>query len=137
MGDCSDFIERAKASSVRSHGEIIGRLVVDTKTGDILFVPSDINHPEFTAAHMGKDVTYLKQHPADFTRFVGANSTIVNGIVTEVFVGVSGLETVLLLRKKPFHTKEEVNAAREMLMDCLLRAGVPLSPTLRIRVVYV
>ena len=122
---------------MRAHGEIIARLIVDTKTGEVLFVPSDINHPEFVAARVGKKVSYLKEHPVEFTHLVGANVVIVDDVVTEVFVGVSGIETVLLVRKKPFHSKEEVNLAQGVLMDCLLRAGVQMKPNLRLRVVYV
>ncbi|MBW2966022.1 hypothetical protein KY342_02885, partial [Candidatus Woesearchaeota archaeon] len=87
------FIEEAEKTSVRAHGEIVARLIVDTDKNKIFYVPAEINHPEFLAAHLGKTVDELKQNPDLVSPFVGVAVKTDNNIATDIIVGISGIET--------------------------------------------
>lgn len=130
------FIEEAKLTSVRAHGEIIARLIIDTVKRNMLFVPASINHPEFLADYLNKkNKSQLKQEPDSVSPYVGAMVRIVNDMAQEIVIGISGIETVFAKYKSPLHTKEQVNTAKTILIDILQREGI-LAPNFKMKLMY-
>ena len=130
-----NFIKKAKKTSVRAHGEIVARLIVDTNRNKILFVPAEINHPEFLALELGISLDQLKQQPDMVSPFIGVAVRIINGLAVDVLVGISGLETYFGRFKSPLHTKKQVNEARNLIL-ATLQAGKILSEDFKLRMLY-
>lgn len=130
-----DFIEEAKKTSVRAHGELIARLIIDTEKERIMFVPSEINHPEFLAAYLKVEKADLKANPDKVSPFVGAAVRIESDKAVEIMVGVSGLETLFKRMKSPLHTKAQVNKARNILLAELQNEKI-LGEGYKLKVLY-
>lgn len=128
------FIEKCKKTSIRASGEIVARLIVDTNKKEVLFVPAEINHPEYLEIYLGKKMAELKSNPNIVSPYVGAALKIIDNKVVEVLVGISGLETVFSRYKKPLHTKEQVSLARDIIL-ANLQAEKLLVPNFRLRYV--
>lgn len=126
------LLTELKKTSMRGHGELIGRLLVDTEQKKLLCVPSTINHLPFLAIHVGMSIDELKKMPNFANRFVGVMCRLQDNHVIEIGVGVSGLEMEF---ERPFHTKRQVNVADEVVMDALQAENL-LAPGFRKRVVY-
>ena len=131
-----DFIKEAKKTSKRASGEIVARLIIDTKKEKILFIPDHINHPEYLAAYLGKkDKQELKQDPDLVSHYVGAAVGIEDGKVTRVLVGISGLELYFGTVRSPLHKKAQVNKARNILLAELANEGL-LTKEYKLQAIY-
>lgn len=119
------FLEEAKKTSMRGHGEIVARLIVDTQTNKIHFVPAGTNHPTFVAALLGKDIKALQadiaKNPSAFSHFVSGNVFFNSEFkATSVMVGLSGWESLCKKYKKQFHTMAELIAAQNIVVNALI-----------------
>lgn len=115
-----NFIELASLTTKRAR-KMVARLLVDTKTRKIYFIPNNINHPEFVMELLKVKKNFLKENPLVASRFVGVAVEIENEIVKRILVGISGLEMWLVRYKKPFHSKKQVNEASTIIIDYLLK----------------
>ncbi len=120
------FIEKAKETNKRGHGEINARLFVDSREKKILFVPYNINHPEFIAMHIGKTKEDIKKNISLINHFIPVTVEIEKEKATGMLVGISGLETWLEANKKKYnygkdkyHDKKYVNEARDFILAVL------------------
>lgn len=130
-----DFIKEAKNTSVRSHGELIARLIIDTEKEMIIFVPAKINHPEFLAGYLEVEKANLKANPDKVSPFVGAAVRIEDDKAVEIMIGVSGLETLFRRMKSPLHTKAQVNKAKNILLAELQNEKI-LGEGYKLKVLY-
>ena len=136
-----DFIEEGRKTTKRRHGEIVVRLIIDTEKEQIHFVPQDINHPDYVYKILLKITKEeLLKNPDMASHFVGA-AVLINESdeVEDMLVGVSGLETWLksYLGGKTFHTKNQVNKAKEILFKYLISNKVKLQLNYKLRMAYI
>ena len=129
------FIEKAKETSVRAHGEVIARLIVDTNKDKILFVPANKNHAPFLAAHLGKNIKEVEQQPDLVSPFVSVVVRFEGDLAEEVMVGISGLELYFTEFKSPLHTKKQVNKARNLILATLQACDL-LAKGFKLRMIY-
>jgi hypothetical protein len=129
-----DFIIEAEKTNVRSH-RFVARLIIDTNKKKILFVPSDINHPEFLANHLELTVEVLKRIPSKVSPFIGGVVGIVDGKAALIFIGLTGLETVFSKYLRPLHQRKNVDSARDLVL-ATLQAGELLAPRFKLKTVY-
>tara|TARA_Y100000310_G_C20630748_1_gene788531 strand:- start:660 stop:1064 length:405 start_codon:yes stop_codon:yes gene_type:complete len=132
-----NFIEKARKTSMRAGREIVARLLIDSDKGKILFVPSNINHPEYLAGLLGITKEKLKENPEIVSPYVGAAVKLneMETAVDEILVGISGLETVFSTVKSPLHTKKQVNVARDILVSLLQKENI-LSVGFKLKTMY-
>ena len=133
----NSFINQLESTNKRSGGELVGRVIIDTFTKRILFVPEQENHVPFLEKTFKKNEGSLLTVPNIFL-YVGASIRVENNSIAEILVGISGLETFYREETgKALHTKEQVLQAKTILIDTLLKEHVPLKDTLKIEVVFV
>lgn len=116
----ANFIELASQTTKRAR-KIVARLLVDTKTRKIYFIPENKDHPDFVMELLKVNKRFLKENPSIASRFVGVAVEIENNLVKKILIGISGLETWLVNYKKPFHSRKEVNEASAIIMGYLLK----------------
>ena len=136
-----DFIEEGRKTTKRRHGEIVIRLIIDIKKEQVYFVPQDINHPEYVYKVLLKiSKAELSKNPDIASHFVGA-AVLINESdeVEDMIVGVSGLETWLKhhLGDKPFHTKAQVNKAKDILLQYLIGRKIKFQQNYKLRMAYI
>lgn len=136
MNDCSGFIDLAKQTSKRKSGEIVARLLIDTQNSKVLCIWADINHPEYLAEHLKTTVEELKKSPERAAPFVGAAVQIDGESIAGMIIGISGLEILMQKFKKPFHSKSQVVAAKDILINCLTGANISFKPNFRVEVKF-
>ena len=131
-----DLIMLLKATNKRKHGENIARLLIDTKTKEILFIPENINHPEFLAEKLNVSIDWFKKNPNKISHFIGAAIEIIDESISSILIGVSGLEALIREVKKPFHDKTQVNLARDILLELLIEEKMHFKEGYSLKVVY-
>ncbi|MBI4140107.1 hypothetical protein HY483_04050 [Candidatus Woesearchaeota archaeon] len=131
----NQFIKQLESTNKRSGGEIVGRVIIDILAKRILFIPENENHVKFLAKFLGKKKLI---EVLDISRYVGSALRVENGVVAEILVGISGLETWYKEeRGQSLHTKQQVIEGKNILFDILLRENVPLIERLKIEVAFV
>ena len=136
-----DFIEEGRKTTKRRHGGIVVRLIIDIKKEQVHFVPKDIEHRDYVYKVLLKtSEEELLKNPDIASHFVGA-AVLINESdeVEEMLVGVSGLELWLkpYLGDKQFHTKTQVNKAREILLQYLIGRKVKFQQNNKLRMAYI
>ena len=48
--DCKEFVKTLENTNKRSHGELVGRLIIDAKKLKWFPVPGNMNHPDFVSS---------------------------------------------------------------------------------------
>ena len=135
--DCKEFIELLESTTKRSHGEIAGRIIIDSKKLKWYPVPSNINHPEFVEKVLLKmSKTEIENNPEKAEHLVGAAVFIEDNSIKSLLTGISGLETWLRTFKKPIHNKKDVTAAHVFILGILTKTGCNFMSNFKAEVVY-
>ena len=136
-----DFIEEGRKTTKRRHGEIVVRLIIDIKKEQVYFVPRDIEHRDYVYKILLKTSEEVSSKNPDIaSHFVGAAVLInENDEVEDMLVGVSGLELWIkpYLSDKQFHTNDQVNKAKDILLKYLIGREVKFQQNYKLRMAYI
>ena len=135
--DCKEFVKTLENTNKRSHGELVGRLIIDAKKLKWFPVPGNMNHPDFVAKFLLKlKEEEIEKNPEIAEHLIGAAVSIESDNIKSLLTGISGLETWLRKFKKPIHKKEHVNSAHTFILEELTKSGCNFIPGFKAEVVY-